>query len=353
MPKPDSFEGAYSVLEHFLHRIALGPRSVRAASFDVEQSFVKPDPGLIGDGRHVFIAGLARAGTTVLLQALHGTGHFRSLTYREMPFVLMPNLWRRLSPGGHKIELLRERAHGDGLLVNYDSPEAFEEVFWKTFTQVDYLLVDRLIPHTVGNDVIRKFRSYIAAILASPGEQDLLYLSKNNNNILRLAAIRQAFPMAVILVPFRHPVPHALSLLEQHSRFGALHTPRSFLHDYMTWLGHHEFGSTHRPFAFQPGDIERMQRYDPNSAEYWLAAWIGAYRHLIDNSAGALFISHETICEAPGPILRALSGLTGHDLATTDAIATFRPSRPASRAIADSPLLEEALELHAQLLART
>ena len=38
---------------------------------------------------HVFITGLARSGTTILLNALYKSNIFASLTYSDMPFVLL------------------------------------------------------------------------------------------------------------------------------------------------------------------------------------------------------------------------------------------------------------------------
>ncbi|NMW21431.1 MAG: hypothetical protein HKK67_07330 [Chlorobiaceae bacterium] len=74
--------------------------------------------------------------------------------------------------------------------------------------------------------------------------------TSNNNNILRLGSFRQAFPDALIIVPFREPVQQAISLLQQHTQFWAMHERDSFSRYYMEWLGHHEFGRTHRPFLF-------------------------------------------------------------------------------------------------------
>ena len=82
---------------------------------------------------HVFVAGLARSGTTILLNAIYQSSQFASLTYDDMPFILAPNFWKKISPRKSHGEL-KERAHGDGVKVTTDSPEAFEEVFWKTFT---------------------------------------------------------------------------------------------------------------------------------------------------------------------------------------------------------------------------
>ena len=53
------------------------------------------------------------------------------LSYADMPFVLYSNLWSKIS--FNKNSKYTERAHGDGIKVSTESPEAFEEVFWKTF----------------------------------------------------------------------------------------------------------------------------------------------------------------------------------------------------------------------------
>ena len=52
-----------------------------------------------------------------------------------MPFVLAPNFWSKFSLHNNNNSAMVERAHGDGIKVNTESPEAFEEVFWKTFSE--------------------------------------------------------------------------------------------------------------------------------------------------------------------------------------------------------------------------
>ena len=95
-----------------------------------------------------------------------------------MPFVLMPNLWNTLSSFSNKMSSKQERVHGDGILVDYDSPEALEEVFWRIFTGDDYNKNEILIPMDADDEVITKFRSYIATILTkSSSAHDKLYLS--------------------------------------------------------------------------------------------------------------------------------------------------------------------------------
>ena len=86
----------------------------------VQEAFIRVH-GAIGrfDRRreHVFIAGMARSGSTALQNALHTSGAFAATTYQLMPFVLAPSLARmvgRLSaaPAGPV-----ERRHGDSIPI--------------------------------------------------------------------------------------------------------------------------------------------------------------------------------------------------------------------------------------------
>ena len=120
----------YSWLEQKLHKFALSSQFMREVTFDFESNNIAPSSE---PGEHVFITGLARSGTTILLNALYKSNIFASLSYADMPFVLAPNLWSKISLKRGDTEL-NERAHGDGIKVSTDSPEAFEEVFWKTFS---------------------------------------------------------------------------------------------------------------------------------------------------------------------------------------------------------------------------
>ena len=123
----------YSWLQQKLHRIALFSQFMRETTFDVESSIVSTEKK---SDNHVFVAGLARSGTTILLNALYESNQFSSLSYQNMPFILAPNLWSKVSVAKQNIELI-ERAHGDGIKVSSTSPEAFEEVFWMTFDERD------------------------------------------------------------------------------------------------------------------------------------------------------------------------------------------------------------------------
>ena len=88
-----------------------------------------------------------------------------------MPFILAPGLWDKISGRFRESGELKERAHGDSLLVDFDSPEAFEEVFWRVFTGNRYIKKQRLVPYEVDDETISKFRTYVALILMSSGNE--------------------------------------------------------------------------------------------------------------------------------------------------------------------------------------
>jgi len=170
--------------------MALQSKVIAEVSFDLENMLVKRDQSF-EPGAPAFVSGLARSGTTILMRYLYETGLFRSLTYHDMPFVLMPNTWKKIAKRKSSTEL-KERAHKDGIMVGVDSPEAFEEVFWRVFTGGDYIGEDRLKLYPIDDEVSEKFKTYIELVsLSSDSPTQNRYLSKNNNNILRFASLQK------------------------------------------------------------------------------------------------------------------------------------------------------------------
>jgi hypothetical protein len=353
--EPASAAGNYAALDKALHHLALRSRVLRAVSFDIDCALARGDVAGTSQQPHVFISGLARAGTSVMLRALHTSGCFATLSYRDMPFVLAPGLWRRISLRHRRPAAMVERAHGDRLKVGFDSPEAFEEVFWLTFLGAGYVHDSRLSDHQVDAEVIERFRRYVANIVSLHGHSgELRYLSKNNNNLLRLSALKQALPAAHIIIPFRSPYQQARSLLRQHKRFSALQDQDPFVLCYMTWLGHFEFGRNHRPFVFGqatgPG-----KGGDPQSIDYWLAYWAHVYRAVLQGAPDdAVFLDYERLCERPREMLAAVADLIGVDRANVEgASSTLMPPSPYEDDGASDPaILAESMEVHAALRAR-
>ena len=330
----------YSALDRLLHRMALASPVLAEMMHDMERGmFLKSAPA--DTGGHVFVTGLARAGTTILMREIHRTGQFGSLTYADMPFVLAPNLWARLSGRGQKPGVRAERAHGDGIEVDTQSPEALDEVYWRVFDGKAYIGTGGLVPHVPDDDVIAGYRDLIRLVLRKTARTR--YVSKNNNNILRIGTLASAMPDAQFLVLLRQPLDHAASLLGQHQRFL---NADPFTRDYMTWLGHHEFGATHRPFLF--GAELRGQ---PSSLDYWLEVWIAAYSALDLAEASArniTFVPYEAL-GADAAVWQAVAARIDVTAGPAEELRPVKDKAPGSH---DRRLAAEAAALHARLTTR-
>lgn len=334
----------YSSLDKFFHRLTLKSATMGEMLFDLDSTTAGKSAAPVS--KPVFVGALARAGTTVLMRALHGSGAFGSLTYADMPLVMAPNLWARLSGANKKERIAKERAHGDGVIVDFDAPEALEEVFWRTYHGPDYIKPDALIPHDIPADTAETYRRYQALVCHRYGRPR--YLAKNNNVVLRLAPLALAQPDAVFLLPVRHPLAQAESLLNQHLRFA--HAD-AFTADYMRWLVHHEFGPDHRPYRLP--DAPPLQGV-PERLDYWLSQWIAVYGHLeglIDRFPDQLRpVIYEDLGAGPdawAAIAAALDIPVGDD-------PGFRPATapPAADGSEDPALLEAALRIYTRLRTR-
>jgi hypothetical protein len=321
----------YGPLARTLHRLALGSRLVGQTSFDLEEMTSRSAEQL-DIIQPVFICGLARSGSTILLNALHQTGSFRSLTYRDMPFVLMSGMWRKLSAGSRIQREQRERAHGDRIMVDYDSPEAFEEVFWRVFYGDKYIFEDQIVCHTPPKSVRKNFHRFVGHVLKSrEHESQARYLSKNNNNLLRMPTLSRVFPDAVIIIPFRDPVQQALSLLKQHQLFNKMHDSDRFSMEYMNWLGHFEFGLGHKHYDYgYPNNP-----FSPLDLDYWLQGWLDSYNFALESAPDdAIFLGYEQLCDAPRAVFTKLAPLISLEADATIAASYYKSGE---KHIVDTP----------------
>ena len=299
----------YSILTKLLHKLVLGSKSISELSFAIEKAiYLSDDSSKIANDKHVFVSGLARSGTTILMRYLYETNYFASLTFADMPFVLAPNLWHKLSFGKSNNKY-QERAHKDGILVNTESPEAFDEVFWKVFLNDDYILQDRLVINNIPLNIITLYGTYINLVIKRNFKvKKLRYLSKNNNNVLRFRSILNNFPKSYIIIPFRDPLQHSLSLMNQHHNFCEIHKNESFILDYMNWLGHHEFGLNQKPFFLNNDTVFRHQaEYNKDNINFWLLTWLNYYSYVLDNySDKCIIFSHAQFCKDPNKAMDQL-----------------------------------------------
>jgi hypothetical protein len=351
------FENRYTWSERLLHDCAFRSGGLQVALADIEDQMYRRQLAEVSADDSVFVTALPRAGTTILLNLLVETGVFASHTYRDMPFVLSPMLWHGLARGFRKADEARERAHGDGLLVSADSPEAFEEVIWRHFWPEHYAESSIAPWHDCSEpeflEFFTKHMRKIIALRRADGTAPSRYLSKNNLNISRLGCLPRALPTAKILVPFREPVQHAASLLKQHTSFSARHAEDAFESRYMEGIGHYDFGANFRPVNFD-GWLGSDRRAEARDIAFWLEYWIAAYRNVSRHVGATLrLVSYRRLTEEPRAALEWLASF----LALPDparlvaSAASLKPPRDHAVDLQSvAPLvLAEARALHAEL----
>lgn len=296
----DTFNVNYGKLDRLLHRVAFSTPAVQLTAADMEKTaFGKLYAG-VDAGTPLFITSLPRAGTTLMLDVLHQFPTLATHTYRDMPFVMAPILWSKMTNGFKTDAKLVERAHGDGMQVGFDSPEAFEEILWKTFYPEKYTQNNIALWSTedINEEAQRFFVEHMQKIIALR-RPDLKsggrYISKNNGNIARLDLIGEMFPGAAVIVPLRHPIEHAASLWRQHLNFLEMQENDPFIRRYMADIGHFDFGEMHRPILF-PLAEELITPHDPLTLDYWMAYWIAAFTYVLERREKVILLSYESTC---------------------------------------------------------
>ncbi len=263
----------YNFTEKLLHEIYFKFNFVNLSLYEIEKKiFLKKSEFF---DHHIFISSMARSGTTSLLNFLYNSNEYASLLYKDMPFILSLNLNKKLFKQNKLI--LKERYHNDGIFFDLNSPESFDEFFFRQIFDNKLFSNSELI-------------SYINLILCKNNKKR--YLSKNNNNYKRISDILNIFPNSKFLITIRDPFNHSYSLMNQHINFTKLQKKNSFIKKYMDFLGHNEFGLHHKPWA-KPNFYK-----DTDDVNYWLEQWINFFSKIYQSkNKNVYFIIYEKLSD--------------------------------------------------------
>ena len=270
----------YSNLEKTLHRQFLSNNSLTKFLFDRLFSKSKIFNTELADN-HIFITGLARSGTTALLNRLYSSNELSSFLYKFMPFILSPtiaNFYSNLN--GQKKPLSKDRFHNDGIKISIDSPECLDEIFWiKTNEKIK-------ISHNKDNIYSKEvLDTYIYLINFLRQFKIKRMIIKNNNNHTRIEYLSNHFKKAYFLLMYRNPISHARSLLSQHLNFIHKQTEEPFILEYMNLIGHNEFGKNVVPFIYPTDKKDNWHKIIPkNTLDYWRVQWINTYRWILKSN---------------------------------------------------------------------
>ena len=255
----------------------------------------------------IYVAGLARSGSTILLELLARHPDVVSHRYRDYPPVFTPYMWNRLLERTPQRQVEpAERSHKDGIKVTPDSPEALEEVLWMAFfPQLHDPAHSAVLDRQTRNPAFESFyRDHIRKLLRVRGGRR--YLAKGNYNVTRLDYLLELFPDARFVIPVRDPRWHIASLIKQHALFcaGGEHNPAAVRH--LQRVGHFEFGLDRRPVnAGDPATIEQILAcwQQGREVEGWARYWSHVYGHVADRLEAspelrdaALIVRYEDLC---------------------------------------------------------
>jgi len=264
--------------------------------------------------RPVYITGLARSGTTILLECLAAHEQVATHQYRDYPFVHTPIWWNRfLDRAGKEDGPAVERFHQDRIRITSRSPEAMEEILWMSFFPDCH---SPQASHVFENDasypVFEAFlRAHIRKLLFLRGGSR--YVAKANYHITRLGYVKALFPDVRFIVPVRSPQAHIASLSRQHRHFCQREREDPRLLAYMRRSGHFEFGLDRRPVHTGKIAMEnRIRRLWAEEREVSGLAllWRSVYQYLVDLlrrhddlREKVLLVSYEDLCRAPVAVL--------------------------------------------------
>jgi len=251
------------------------------------------------ESSNIFITGLARAGTTALLESLDSTNKFASFRYKYMPFILSPKLSYFYSRYLNNADTKKvERMHADGLEIGPDSPECLDEPFWIHTIYKNHGFDNRLQPHSIKTNILNSY-AYLLNSFSSIEKKSGMIV-KNNNSHLRILSLAGFFKNSKFLIVFRSPIAHAKSLLSLHKRLIKIQKDDGYVLEYMNLLGHWEFGKGVKPFIYNEKQDD-IYSYKNTSINYWLKQWIYTYEWILEihtkNNLGNLrLVCYEDLC---------------------------------------------------------
>lgn len=340
----------YSYFDKILHRQFLGDNSFSNQLYErlISKSKIYKN---VTYRNNIFITGLARSGTTALLNKIYATKEYGSLRYKYMPFIFAPKITKFFDYFNKSKETqLVERFHKDGIKINTNSPECLDEIFWLK-TGFKGKNCSHYKPKKIKNELLRAYSILLDSYSDIEGDKNLVI--KNNNNHLRIKYLSNFFKKSYFFIMFRDPISHAYSLLCQHINFLKQQEQDPFILEYMDLIGHNEFGKNVIPFVYDLSDHNWYKERDKLSIDYWLEQWIKTYSWIFNNKEfykeNVFLISYEKLC-SDDILYKRICKLVG--ISNENAGKSFINANNSSKIdknIIDKDLIKMAKEIYEEL----
>jgi len=281
---------------------------------NLETTFLVDQLASVSVQNPIYVTGLARSGSTILLETLAKMPGVVSHRYKDFPPIYTPYWWNWfMNQAGASNRAPQERAHKDGIMVTPDSPEAMEEVLWMgAFEQLHNPKVSNVLTEADANVSFDRFyREHLSKLLLA--RHGTRYLSKGNYLITRLAYILQTLPDARFVIPVRHPSEHIASLMKQHKLFSDGQTNNRRAREHLKRVGHLEFGLDRTPINTGDSRVtESILKLWENGEEVrgWARYWnqlygfvAGQIDSMPDLQKASQIIRFEDLCAEPDSVI--------------------------------------------------
>jgi hypothetical protein len=262
----------------------------------------------------IFITGLARAGTTIVLEMLSKHPDLATHKYKHLLMPYLPFWTSKIVKRLNIYTTPFERIHMDGILITHESPEAVEEMFWQTFFKdLHNDQVSNEIQVTNSNPQFEEFyKNHIRKLIME--QNSSRYLAKNNYLLSRLQYLHKIFPDAKFLMIIRNPVNHIASLIKQTDLFRNIEHIAPILQDWLKITGHYEFG--YQQNCINVGntelidEIHRSWQSKKTRVEGWACYWSLVYNYIMnvlesdeELRKATLVVKYEELCKKPSQVI--------------------------------------------------
>ena len=232
----------------------------------------------------IFICGMPRSGTTFILNILNNTKQVSSCTYGQLPYIKTPLLWNFFKKFYYYGNKKNVRLHDDGLEIDINSPDAFEELIWaellKSYKNFGFC---KFLDENFFDIKLKKtITSFIKKIIYINKKNR--YISKGNYFVFRLNYIRKMFKDCKIILCYRNPLNTASSLERVHKRFVELSSKIRGFDENLEYLSHFEFGNRRKAFKIDESSYEISKNYFFNDQNYegYLHQWLTLYQMIMN-----------------------------------------------------------------------
>ncbi|MBY8998427.1 MAG: sulfotransferase [Candidatus Thorarchaeota archaeon] len=260
--------------------------------------------------RPIYVTGLARAGTTITLEMLSQHPDVATHRYLHMVMPYVPHWMQSFADKTPIMLSPTERIHKDGIMVNRNSPEAVEEIFWQRYFE-DTLdeTKSNVMKQDINNPEFEEFyKEHLRKLIQY--QMSTRYAAKNNYNVARMEYIQKIFPNVKFLIIVRNPFDHIASLAKQDMILSEVERQDPRLLDWTKIIGHREFGGAkicinldNTDTVQEIRDLWRNKRtYVTGWAKYWASIYSHVHQTLENNeklAKAALVVRYETLCEEP------------------------------------------------------